>query len=177
MAYMDHLYRPENIIGYSGVLTSNPTVYFCAPSTGQNGLPKTTLVGKNQQILFLNGHITQAHDDPRNIGREKVCESWSYSIMNAGKEHDDSGLIKSGQKALQETYHQSEVAPDNRHFFATPDGFSDFHISRSTFTAVRPKDSEALKTLATAISKFPLVKKMYGRIRDNEYTDLKQTSG
>ena len=94
MGYLDKLYRPENIIGYTGDLAANPSVYFCSPSTGVDGAPKTTQVRGNMQILFLNGHMSQAHSDATNVGREKVYESWSYSIMNAGSEHDDSGLIK-----------------------------------------------------------------------------------
>lgn len=74
-----------------------------------DGQPKVKLVGENIQILFLNGHITQAHDKPTNVGREKVIESWSYCIMNVGPEHDTSELIKPGKKALQEVFHKSEA--------------------------------------------------------------------
>ena len=169
MGYMDRLYRKEHIIGYTGELSSNPTVYFCAPSTDESGSPLTTQVGNNMQILFLHGHITQIHDIQNNIGREQVFESWSYSIMNAGPEHDTTGLIKPGTKALQETYHQSEVAPNGRSLFATPDGFTDFHISRSTFKQVGPRDA-ALTTLALAIAKFPRIKAMYGNVGDNVFT-------
>ena len=172
MGYMDQLYRQENIIGYTGEIGSNPTVYFCATSTDVNGATKTKKVGKNMQVLFLHGPITQAHDTATNIGREQVVESWSYSIMNAGPEHDNSGLIEQGMRNLQETYHQSEVTPDNRRFYATPDGFSDFHISRSTFKQVGPRDLATLKTLALAIAKFPRVKQMYGNIGDNVYETL-----
>ncbi|NNF17629.1 MAG: hypothetical protein HKN70_12875 [Gammaproteobacteria bacterium] len=165
---MDRLYRTEHIIGYTEGVAGEPTVYFCAPSTDASGSPKTTRVGKNDQILFLNGHITQTHDNNDNIGREKVVESWSYSLMNAGSELDDSGLIKPGETALQEVYHQSEVTPDNHRFFATPDGYSDFHISRSTFTSVSPNDTQKLKSLALAIAKFPRAKAMYGNLADDD---------
>ena len=168
MGYMDKLYRVENIIGYTGNLQNNPTVYFFSPSTDVNGQPKTQLVGKNNQILFLNGHITQAHDIADNVGRELVVESWSYSLMNAGPEHDDSGLIKQGEKALQEVYHKSE-AGNSFEYFDTPDGFSDFHISRSTFTKVSQNDQATLKTLALSIAKFPLIKKKYGVVADDEF--------
>ena len=167
MGYMDKLYKPENIIGYTGDLQNNPTVYFLTPSTNVNGQPKTKLVGKVNQILFLNGHITQAHGEATNIGREKVIESWSYSIMNAESKHDNTGLIKPGKKALQETFHSSEPS-DPSSYYDTPDGFSDFHISRSTFTQVSFKDKVTLQTLALSIAKFPLIKKMYGNVADDE---------
>ncbi len=167
MGYMDRLYRSENIIGYTGDLQNNPTVYFFSPSSDVNGQPKTKLVGQNNQILFLNGHITQAHDIANNVGREKVVESWSYSIMNAGPEHDTSGLIKTGQKALQEVFHQNE-ADNGFQYYDTPDGFSDFHISRNVFTQVSQNDQATLKILALSIAKFPRIKAMYGVVADDE---------
>jgi len=167
MGYMDSFYRTENIIGYTGDLNKNPTVYFFAQSPGENGLPKTTQVGNSQKVLFLNGHITQAHNIAKNIGRDQVIESWSYSLMNASSQHDSSGLIKKGQTALQETFHPSETT-DTYKYYETPDGFDDFHISRSTFTSVSFKDTATLNTLAKAIAKFPLIKKMYGTVADNK---------
>jgi len=166
MGYCDTVYRPDNIIGYTGDLNRDPTVYFRATSTDEDGSPNTKQVGNNMQILFLHGHITQAHPTPTNIGREMVVESWSYSIMNAGAEHDDSGLIEPGKKALQEVYHSSEVRPDNRQYFATPDGFSDFHISRNVFNPVSMKDYATVMKLANALAKFPRIKQMYGPTDD-----------
>ena len=164
MGYMDSLYRRENIIGYTGDINNNPTVYFFAVSPGRDGLPKTKRVGNSQKILFLNGHITQAHDEASNVGREVVTESWSYSIMNAGPQHDDSGLIKEGQTALQETFHPSE---SGGRYYRTPDGFDDFHISRNPFVSVGPRDTASLDILANAIARFPRAKSRYGVIQDN----------
>ena len=167
MGYMDSLYRPEHILGYTGDINNNPTVYFFAPSPGKNGLPKTTRVNNSQKVLFLSGHITQAHSDANNVGRDQVIESWSYSLMNAGSQHDSSGLIKQGQTALQEVFHPSETT-DTYEYFPTPDGFDDFHISRSTFTSVSFKDVNTIKVLAKAIANNPLIKKMYGVVADDK---------
>ena len=166
MGYMDSFYKAENIIGYTGDINNNPTVYFYAQSPGVDGMPKTKKVGDSEKILFLNGHITQAHGEPTNVGREVVFESWSYSLMNATSQHDDSGLIQPGETMLQETYHPSETTPSER-YFRTPDGFDDFHISRSTFKSVSPKDSDTIKILANAITKCPDAKEMYGPVADD----------
>jgi hypothetical protein len=60
--YEPNFYIPENIVGYTGVLNKNPTVYF---------LSKTHY-----------GHITQVHDDWTNVGRELVCPNASYGFGN-----------------------------------------------------------------------------------------------
>ncbi len=64
--YEDEFYRKENIIGYTGALDENPTVYF------RNG--KTF------------GRITQDHSNPKNIGRNKIRLKEDYSITNDGNE-------------------------------------------------------------------------------------------
>ena len=162
MGYYDQLYRRDNIIGYSGQLNNNPTVYFMTESRDEKGSLKTKTVGGVAQILFLNGHITQHHNDASNIGREKVKESYSYSIMNVGADKISGfGEGEIQGKRLQEVYHQSEVAPDNKSYFPTPDGFSDFHVSRSVFTQVSWKDGATLDELAKSIARFPYIKAMY----------------
>ncbi len=169
MGYCDYLYRPDNIIGYSGDLNNNPTVYFVTESRDENGAIKTKQVGDVSQILFLNGHITQAHGQANNIGRELVTESYSYSIMNVDPNMIDGfnpGDIQG--KRLQETYHQSEVPQNTPGYYPTPDGFSDFHVSRSVFKSVDMKDYATLMKLANAIAKFPRLKQMYGA-RDDGY--------
>lgn len=62
MSYRGDFYIPENIIGYTGNINNNPTVYF------QNG------------TSF--GHITQAHDLAPNVGREEVRQAQDYEIRN-----------------------------------------------------------------------------------------------
>jgi hypothetical protein len=64
VAYEPGFYVPENIIGYTGVLNKNPTVYF---------LSKTHY-----------GHITQVHDEWRNVGRETIRSNAQYFFGNVG---------------------------------------------------------------------------------------------
>ena len=52
MAYRADFYIPENIIGYTGSLHKNPTVYFLTDDEF--------------------GHITQSHRRADNVGREAV---------------------------------------------------------------------------------------------------------
>ena len=54
--YRDDFYVPDNIIGYTGELGNNPTIYF---EKRENG-----------EVTF--GRITQEHGDPKNKGRELV---------------------------------------------------------------------------------------------------------
>ncbi|HTZ75283.1 MAG TPA: hypothetical protein VMB47_15275 [Candidatus Aquilonibacter sp.] len=60
--YAPDFYVPENIIGYTGVLQKNPTVYFMS------------------QTHY--GHITQVHDDWQNVGREAIYPLGRYAFAN-----------------------------------------------------------------------------------------------
>lgn len=167
MGYCDILYRRENIIGYTGDLDNSPTVYFVTESRDDKGGLNTKTVKGVAQILFLNGHITQDHPNKKNKGREQAAESYSYSIMNVGADKIsgfDPSKIKG--KQLQETYHASEVKPDGKGFYPTPDGFSDFHVSRNTFTQVSWKDGATMGKLVKSITKFPGIKEVYGKVAD-----------
>lgn len=163
MGYCDYLYRRENIIGYTGDINNNLTVYFATESRDVHGGVKTKNVNGLAQVLFLNGHITQRHPDKGNVGRELVTESYSYTISNVGADKIDGfdeGILKGTR--LQEAYHSSEVASDDRRYFRTPDGFSDFHVSRNTFTQVNWKDTATIDKLALAIARCPYLKPMSG---------------
>jgi hypothetical protein len=72
VAYAPEFYSPENIIGYTGVLHKNPTVYFLSASH--------------------YGHITQVHDQWRNVGRETIRSSARYMFGNVG---DHNCLVES----------------------------------------------------------------------------------
>lgn len=79
MNYRADFYIPENIIGYTGKIDDNPTVYF------RTGPPQ----GPNEY-----GHITQAHQIGPNEGREKVIRSTKYEIRvgaNGNLEEWDGG--------------------------------------------------------------------------------------
>lgn len=80
MKYRADFYIPENIIGYTGNINSNPTVYF------QRG----------SEI----GHITQDHDIKYNIGREEVTVATNYSIGNDG---NGRSVEKDGMRVLHES--------------------------------------------------------------------------
>jgi hypothetical protein len=72
MSYRGDLYTPENIIGYTGNINNNPTVYF------QKG--------------YAYGHITQAHGLGHNVGREEVRQAVDYDIRNVhGTCHEYAG--------------------------------------------------------------------------------------
>jgi hypothetical protein len=71
MGYRDDFYKAANVIGYTGQVHKNPTVYF--------------FDGKEF------GHITQYHPIPLNIGREAVHTSINYTIRNDG---DNGGLVE-----------------------------------------------------------------------------------
>lgn len=61
-SYRDDFYIPENIIGYTGDLNDNPTVYFkSGPEFGR---------------------ITQYHRHEDNIGRNEVRLAYDYRIIN-----------------------------------------------------------------------------------------------
>lgn len=71
MAYAPEFYVPENIIGYTGVLTRSPTVYFLSATH--------------------YGHITQVHDEWRNVGRETIRPTDQYTFGNLG---DNNALVE-----------------------------------------------------------------------------------
>ncbi len=62
MPYRADFYIPQNIIGYTGTISDEPTVYF------QSGT--------------AYGHITQKHDIRQNVGREGVKQAQDYRIFN-----------------------------------------------------------------------------------------------
>lgn len=139
MGYRDDFYTKDNILGYTGKLDDNPTVYF-ADAGRMN--PKTVKVGGRDQVVVSFGHITQAHDIATNVGREQVDESWSYSIHN---------IVENGHEHAQEAvYGRLRGAAEPTHV--------DFHTSRNRFEAVTKGN---LDILARAIAKFPNIKKMY----------------
>lgn len=74
-SYAPLFYVRNNIIGYTGELERMPTVYF---NDGEH-----------------HGHITQAHSDPSNIGREMVqdvhADGYTYVIRN--EEFRESGVL------------------------------------------------------------------------------------
>jgi hypothetical protein len=65
--YEDAFYKKENIVGYTGNININPTVYFKRGNTF--------------------GRITQDHPNRSNIGRNKVRTKTDYKIANTASGH------------------------------------------------------------------------------------------
>ena len=92
-AYRPDFYTPENIIGYTGSLRDNPTVYF------------------KEGSKF--GHITQSHSASYNVGREEVQEEFGgmkYVIENQtenGKETAVEKLVDPTAGGAELIFHKS----------------------------------------------------------------------
>ncbi len=151
MGYMDDFYTEANIIGHTGSLADNPTVYF-ADAGIMN--PVTRVVNGKNQVMVKFGHITQHHDLPGNIGRETVHEAYSYSISNvssqaAGYDGPDK-LVSQEAIFAQDTTH--DLNCDLSKLYQMGDGHLETHTSRNPFNAVTPFTRSRL---APAIKKFP----------------------
>lgn len=160
--YKDDFYVQENIIGYTGKLGENPTVYFQSRN-------------KNGNITF--GHITQEHDNKDNIGREIVLErgekeykqvnDWMYdmdkekwiSLSQYQKENKDK--IKSVKRDKKTGVAQvAEKDGSVKTFLYTSVEICDgmiHHVSRNPFIPVKNKAEQ--KALANSINKFKNLKK------------------
>lgn len=148
MGYRDDFYTKDNILGYTGTLEDNPTVYF-ADAGGIN--PRTVKVGGKDKVLVSFGHITQVHEIATNVGRERVGESYSYTIAN---------VIYDGKERAQEcVYGQEELDKLGLRGYPTPDGHLDWHVSRNRFESVTAGN---IQILALAITKHQNIKKMHG---------------
>jgi hypothetical protein len=83
VAYAADFYTPENIIGYTGALNKNPTVYFLSATH--------------------YGHITQVHDVWRNVGRETIESNARYTFGNTG----DNSCLEEEDTGVSPMYHHS----------------------------------------------------------------------
>jgi hypothetical protein len=86
MGYRDDFYCTESIIGYTGDLDNRPTVYF--------------------QSKDEYGRITQAHKNPKNVGRNAVGD-----IGKDGHEMRNENLPEKGMRLVEyrngKKYHTS----------------------------------------------------------------------
>jgi hypothetical protein len=152
MGYRDDFYIKDNILGYTGTIGKDPTVYF-ADAGGT--APRLAKVNGKDHVLVTFGHITQFHDIADNIGRGAVMESTSYSIYNNaqgfaeeciyGPRECDRLFGKGAAKDLQK-YGEAGV---------TKDGHYIFHPSRNLFI---PVNKGTIDSLAEAIRNFTAVK-------------------
>lgn len=67
MGYRDDFYQEQNIIGWTGNIHNRPSVYFRRRAANRG---------------WEFGHITVAHDNPENVGREEVRIAADYRIFN-----------------------------------------------------------------------------------------------
>ena len=79
MGYYDDFYQPGNILGYTGILTENPSVYFLQD------------LGHTQVF----GRITQAHEDSDNVGRSLVrrAANYKWTYKNSHGVHYESAFV------------------------------------------------------------------------------------
>jgi len=140
--YRDDFYVPENIIGYTGKLGENPTIYFEKREDGK--------------VTF--GRITQQHGNPKNVGREMIrmrSES-DYDAKNTyaaeidGKNvtrKDYSEKNKGNLKVIEMNTYQNlkngEIVQFNRVYAEFYDNDLS-HLSRSVFTKVTDKNKQEL---------------------------------
>ncbi|MEO0911660.1 MAG: hypothetical protein AAFY59_01515 [Pseudomonadota bacterium] len=95
MGHRDDFYTVDNIIGYTGKVHENPTVYF----------------RKGDEY----GHITQKHGIPQNEGRGPVREHSDYRIDNRD--------VKGEQKCVE--YADGKVFHISRNVFIARDAVSE----------------------------------------------------
>ncbi len=110
MGYRDDFYIAANITGYTGALYQKPSVYF--------------------QSATEEGRITQEHDDPDNVGRNKVRSSVGYT-------HTNVNIPGKGMRSVE-----TRASGAN-------------HTSRNVFILASTCDDRGLAMLAQAIYNFP----------------------
>lgn len=150
MGYRDDFYRIENIIGYTGKLSKRPSVYFFSAASN------------------AYGHITQAHGDQTNVGREIYKEDPDYLIENTqiytnnypvGEYAEHEGMDIKGNACVE--WRTSEEYADT---------IDSFHTSRNLFIPVRPsrffpaavESKVKIAVCAIAIREFQNLKSRYG---------------
>jgi len=144
--YAPDFYVPDNIIGYTGVLQKNPTVYFMSPTH--------------------YGHITQVHDDWQNVGREAIYPLGKYAFANMVLEgsirlvEQDAArnmghtsrsamvLVRSGQPVPPELTHAIMVHTEKKARELTSQGLTiqieAANIARQKYPGQAPTDQERL---------------------------------
>lgn len=149
MGYRDDFYCIENIIGYTGKLSKRPSVYFYSEASD------------------AYGHITQAHGDQTNIGREIYKVDPNYLIENTqiytnkypvGEFEQHEGLEIEGNACVEWRTSTKYV-----------DTIDSFHTSRNLFIPIRPsrffpdalESKVKIAVCAIAIREYPNLKSRY----------------
>jgi hypothetical protein len=116
LAYAPDFYIPENIIGFTGVLNRNPTVYF---------LSKTHY-----------GHITQVHDMRSNIGRDDIGSNRLYTFGNVSgqlEEKDPGAPMTHTSRSPMTLVSSGSIPPELTHAIMV-------HSERKAYTPHGPKE-------------------------------------
>ena len=150
MGYKDEFYKEDNIIGYTGHLLRDPTVYFFESGIMYltTGMPKTINIHGKDQILLMFGHITQKYSNSDYLRRERVRKSYSYSICNIF-----INKIKTAQECV---YGVEELDKLNLGRIDVGEGHMLLHKSRSEFIPINENNK---KLLVPAIDKYLNLKK------------------
>ena len=169
MGYQDDFYIPENIVGYTGDIKKNPTVYFERKE-------------KDGSITF--GRITQQHDNKENEGREIVRKSKDYKRENTyynrskGPNESETYSLLTDDRKNEKVVKESKNDFTNQLIVAFEDGKSKYycfscvesyfggiqHVSRTPFTDV---EKSQIKELSKSISNFENIK-----TGQKEYADI-----
>ncbi|WP_378188134.1 hypothetical protein ACE939_06790 [Aquimarina sp. W85] len=130
--HLNLFYKKSNIIGYTGDIDNNPTVYFL----------KTDSQGSH-----IFGHITQAHEVEDNVGRSNVFISDEYKLENRWVKLHENKYTFTEAKSLNSSYVNVETI-----------GNDILHVSRHKFKVANTDIK--LNKLAQAITKYPNLKKI-----------------
>jgi len=142
MAYEPTFYVIENIIGYTGELHKNPTVYFrCSEQ-------------------HLHGHITQAHKYRDNVGRETVSSTIIDDYVHAIKNIEVDGR----EVAIEGYFHV--LTGEQLGDFKTG-----YHESRGKFTDITHANLRVIDMLARSIQRFSDLKPIYAKVLRNRRRD------
>lgn len=89
MGYRDDFYIVANIVGYTGDVAVYPTVYF--------------------QIGDEYGRITQRHDAPTNLGRNKVYKDATYTFENRTQPDGSVCMVEMSKGKVRHTSRNSFI--------------------------------------------------------------------
>lgn len=138
MAYEPTFYVIDNIIGYTGELHKDPTVYFRCSER------------------HLHGHITQWHRIRKNIGRETVSGTIIDEYVHAIKNIEIDGE----EKAVEGYFHV--LTGEQLGGFETG-----YHESRGKFYDIKHANLKVIDILARSIIRFPDLKPIYADVLRN----------
>lgn len=143
--YAPNFYVNDNVIGYTGNLGANPTIYYFSRTGNMcfcNWLSSPALIGGVHGRGEF-GHVTMDHGCPCNVGRERVYER-IYAIVN----HESNG-------------------GNSVEWIVARNGWVDIHPSRNPFVRQTNTNRAAIQNeTASFVVNFPTIKELYTLGRD-----------